>query len=82
MALCVSFWLWERIQIARRGPDNVTVYWICFIERRRERERDAGREGETQGERQRGREREEKEEEKYGDEGIRHAVDLWKDRFV
>lgn len=57
MALCVPFWLRERIQIARRGPDNVTVYWICFTERRRERERVCVREEEKEKETERDKER-------------------------
>lgn len=31
-----AFWLWERIQIARRSPANVTLYWICFTEMQKE----------------------------------------------
>ena len=52
MCVCVSPSLRERIQIARQGPDNGTVYWICFSEEmdrerksKREREREKNKEG-------------------------------------
>lgn len=67
MALCVPFWLRERIQIARRGPDNVTVYWICFMGRQREEE---GKKIEKRG----------KDKAKCGDEGITGMPQ--RDRFV